>query len=193
MIELLDIPITVRGREPRGLTLGTEITSYYRSLEYFIVRDDLPVELFRPFDHIALKVASLDDLNRMAECFRPAAVNNEIYRTEIDGRFVDVVHLSGQLAVGSFGSVDQIEIIQKKPDRERDFEGLEHAEVHVPDLYETERILYDKKIDYRKQSNRVHSTLSLRLNFARREFKFTDTGMAEFMAKEISTGTAKLL
>lgn len=168
----------------------TDIQKYADSLETFVSQHSLPADWFRVPDHIAIKGADATGFEELMNTFQPLA--NQLSYIEMDGRRLGTAQLVSSMAIGTFGSVSWVEIMEPRPEKVgKDVVGMEHMEFFYPHFDEIKSVLADRGIDFEPQENPGHAWINIVINDGGQELKLNDRLLTDAVTEEIKQGLTK--
>lgn len=171
-----------------------EISSYATELEEHISRQSLPWDWFDKPDHIAFKAANTSHFDALIKQIRKGSLGpgvDEIVRTNMDGRRIDVAFLAGPLVVGDLWEVNLVEIMEPRPEKAgKDKVGLDHMEFFHLSLGLIEKHFLDRGVIPNFEPKPYHNTLCVQFGTSNRELKFTDNPLREVIKAELAADVA---
>jgi hypothetical protein len=135
-------------------------------------------------DHVAIKAFNSRAYESLlAQVEAQMEVDDNIIVAELNERRIATAFLTGGLAVGEFGEVHMLEIMEPRPERVgKDKVGLDHVEFLVTDLVGVQRHLRRGQVSFEHQVNSSHEFVSVRFGESHEhEVKFTDTSLADIV------------
>ncbi len=171
-----------------------QIDQYAVELENFISAHNLPEAWFAQPDHVAIKCADGMDYEDTMEEFKGEAKQ----RTEVEmhGRRLGTVKLISSVALGNFGDISWIEVMEPRPEKVgKDLVGLDHAEFHFPNFKPVKITFNMRGIHYKiPDDNPEHQSINVIINkVTDHEVKFNDKTLAYIVAHELKEGKARVL
>jgi hypothetical protein len=171
--------------------LEGEIRDYSAELERY-AKHRLPETLLKKPDHIAIKAFDSPRFEELLEeVKREFSVSDKHIVTEVlNDRRIATAFLAGPIAVGSFGEVKLLEIMEPRPEKVgEDKVGLDHFEFLVPNLADAVMHIRRSPIhenDYDVRSNSNHDFIEVRFGEIikgehSREFKLTYESLADIV------------
>jgi hypothetical protein len=175
-------------RKKLGRTLKKlkhEINTYARELEIF-TRHKISRQLFNEPDHVAYKAFNTPGFEQFLGQVRAEELEEDIVIAEMDGRRIATAFLAGSLALGSFGEVTVLEIMEPKPEKVgQNRAGLDHVEFYYPDFGNLQKILTRGQVNFSRTSiNSSHNFIGVRFGEESHELKFTDKRLADIVKQK---------
>jgi predicted metalloenzyme YecM len=169
-----------------------QMDAYAAELEAFVEYHGLPEQWFVRPDHVAVKCADRMDYEDTMLEFKPDAEQRS--QIKMDGRYLGTVKLLSSIAVGNFGEVAWIEVMEPRPEKVgKDIMGFEHMEFLYPDFASIRTKLDDKNIPYEMQQNSGHRWVNIVINDMGQELKLNDRTLGAIVVDELEQGKSKLL
>lgn len=166
-----------------------ELDSYVTELEKFVQEHELPDRWFEDPDHVAIKCADSEDFEVTLAEFKD--VSNQISYIEEGGRRLAAAHLLKPLAIGRFGSVEWVEVMEPRPGRVgNDFVGLEHAEFCYPIFTKARSVLRKAGVEHDLRHNPGHDWINIAINDTGQELKLNNRPLSKVMPDEIANEVA---
>jgi hypothetical protein len=166
--------------------------AYAESLADFIAKHELPAEWFEVPDHVAVKGADKSGFKEMLELLRPLA--NRMTIIDIDNRQLATAEMKFPLAVGLFGKVSWVEIMEPRPEKAgKDVVGFEHMEFYCPDFKAVRAVLDEKRIHYEMQQNPGHKWVNIVINEHGQELKLNNILLADVVTEELKSGKSRVI
>ena len=166
--------------------------AYADTLADFIAKYELPMDWFKVTDHVAVKGRDADGFKEVVELFRPLA--ERIACIDMDSRRLATAQLKEPMAVGDFGTVGWVEIMEPRPEKVgKDVVGFEHMEFLFPDFDSIRTVLDEKKIAYEMEQNPGHHWVNIVINDKGQELKLNNRTLADVVPDELKEGKAYLL
>lgn len=164
---------------------------YGKTLAAFVNAHRLPAEWFELPDHIAIKCQDRADFDEQIATIK-AHKTGDITAVDLEGqnRTLASVFLTKAITVGGFGSVDLLEIMQPRPEKEgQDLVGFEHMEFTFPDFSAITAKLDDEGVHYTlPDDNPHHKWVNIVLNDRGNELKLNNRSLSEIVAEETEKG-----
>lgn len=170
-----------------------EVQEFESSLNRYVLDNNLPIEQwFLHPDHLAIKCADRTDFDRVVEYWKPKSVDGKISGTDMHGRTLATAHLMDPEQLGSYGTVEWLEIMEPRPEKVgKGIVGLEHVEFYYPNLSEVMKTLDRKHILYEVPTdNDHHNCVVVQFNDKGQEFKLNDFPLGKIVAQELEEGTS---
>lgn len=165
-------------------TITTQIFAYGEALRDFVDEFNLPEEWFIDPDHVAYKCRSADHFDEIVRLANDDA--EQLVVVTLDGRNIASVLLDNLVYVESFGSVEWLEIIQPRLEKQgEDLVGIEHMEFYWADLESVEDILHDRGIPYVLQHSNSMQGICIEIDDLGHEVKLSGRRLASIMQTEI--------
>jgi len=175
------------------MRLSQELHEYSIALTTYEGRHGLPYSLFKKPDHLAIRTASIAHFSDMVKSVVPKSEITAV--TERDGKFLAAAKMLGSLNLGLYGKVGWIEIAEPDPDDTNKKAGLEYASFYFSEIDQAVNIFDRKNVDYEIEDEGEYTLANVRFmsNGREREFKITDTPIADKVAEDIANGDAHVL
>lgn len=171
-------------------SIQTQIFAYGEALRDFVDEFGLPEEWFMEPDHVAYKCRNADHFDEIARQANDDAA--ELTIVEMDNRNIASVLLEDSVYVESFGSVEWLEIMQPRLEKQgEDLVGIEHLEFYWTDFESAEEVLRDRGISFAIQHNRSSQWISVIINEYGHEFKLCNRKLAEIIQAEVDSNEAE--
>lgn len=170
----------------------SQTQSYADGLADFIAKHELPTEWFKVTDHVAVKGRNASGFEELIALFRPLA--ERISCVNMDNRRLATAKLKEPLAVGEFGTVEWVEVMEPRPEKiGKDVVGFEHMEFYFPDFDAIRAVLDEKNISYEIEQNPGHQWVNIVINKSDQELKLNNRTLTKIVAKELGSGKAYIL
>lgn len=171
-----------------------QMDHYVRELENFIEAHNLPETWFAQPDHIAIKCADDMDYEDTMQEFKDDA--EQMTEVRMHGRRLGTVKLISGVALGNFGDVRWIEVMEPRPEKiGKDIIGFDHTEFYVPGFKGILMTFNHRGIHYvMPTDNPEHKSINVIINkVTDHELKFTDRSLADIVTSELRDGKSQLL
>jgi len=171
-----------------------QIDQYAKELENFVSVHNLPEAWFAQPDHVAIKCADGMDYEDTMEEFKDEAEQRTWVK--MHGRRLGSVKLISSLALGNFGDVSWVEVMEPRPEKVgKDVVGFDHAEFHYPHFKPIIMTFNLRKIKYSiPDDNPEHGAVVVVINEdTGHELKLNDKTLADIVAHELKEGKATIL
>ncbi|HTE21430.1 MAG TPA: VOC family protein [Candidatus Limnocylindria bacterium] len=173
-------------------TFLQEAQKYVEGLRRFITVHELPGEWFGVADHVAVKGRDAADFEQLLKLFRPLA--QQLTCIDMDGRRLATAWLKEPIAIGNFGSVEWVEIMEPRPEKVgKDVVGFEHMEFYFPDFVAIRAVLDHKGVKYEMEQNPGHQWVDIVINQTGQELKLNNRTLADVIPEELASGKAYLV
>lgn len=171
-------------------TMTAQIFAYGEALRDFVDQYSLPEEWFVRPDHIAFKCRNADHFDEVLMQATDDA--DQLSFVAVDGRRLASAHLEQPMYVESFGSVEWLEIMQPRPERQgKDLVGLEHMEFYWPDFESAEEVLRDRGVSFELQHNDKQQWMSIIIDGFGHELKLCNRTLGDIVSEELANGDAE--
>lgn len=158
-------------------TINTQIFAYGEMLRDFVDEYNLPEEWFMLPDHIAFKCRNADHFDEIIRLANDDA--EQLVVVNLEGRNIASALLDNPVYVESFGSVEWLEIIQPRIEKQgEDLVGIEHLEFYWTDLESVEDILHDRGITYELQHHDTQQGICIEIDEFGHEVKLSGRRLA---------------
>jgi predicted metalloenzyme YecM len=173
-------------------TFRAQTQNYAAELRRFVTTYELPAEWFKVPDHVAVKGGDAADFEALLGVFRPLA--KQMTCIDMDGRRLATAWLKEPVAVGDFGTLEWIEIMEPRPEKVgKDVVGFEHMEFYFPDFEAIRAALDAKHVEYEMEQNPGHQWVNIVINAAGQELKLNNRTLGDVIAEELKSGTARII
>lgn len=171
-------------------SINAQIFAYGESLRDFVDQYGLPEEWFAEPDHIAFKCRNAEHFDEVL--MQATDDSDQLSFVAKDGRRLASAHLEQPVYVESFGSVEWLEIMQPRPEKQgRDLVGLEHMEFYWPDFESAEEVLRDRGITFEMQHNESLQWMNIIINEFGHELKLCNRKLADIVGEDLANGDAE--
>lgn len=170
-----------------------DLDNYARNLEDFIDFYDLPEEWFSVPDHIAVKCLDSRDYEDFLEQIDDDA--EQISDITMHNRRLATVELLSGVALGSFGDVQVLEVMEPRPEKIGvGLVGFEHAEFYYPEFSGVRDILNSRQLAFEEpDDNDQHQCIVVAINGEGQEFKLNNRMLADIAKRQLETGESNLV
>lgn len=172
--------------------LQKEATSYINSFRSFLIENSLSELLIPPVDHLAIKMKDAKEFEDLLLKINP--LSSHISYTYMNNRKIAVAELINPISFGELGETNILEIMEPKPEKSgKDLVGFEHIEIYHPQFDEIEVELKAKNIAYEIKENKMHKSITLKINNNGQEIKYTNNRLKEIVKQELKLGNSIII
>lgn len=174
------------------------LKSYERDFDKWILDFNMR-KYIGTFDHFGIKVEDENALIEVCEAIKPYCVDKKgvtpgLSIRNMHDRKIAVAILKNPIEFKN-QLIDCVEIIQPRPEKERDYEiiGIDHLEIITPHLNEVEKVLQENAANYYvDQTNRYKKITVSFINDKNERLKFTNKSLEEIVPRQISDEPEKV-
>jgi predicted metalloenzyme YecM len=143
-------------------------------------------------DHVAVKALNRQKYEEYLRTYLP--LSKRLSYEPVGPRDIAIAELYDPLDAGTLGKVSLIEIMEPKPGKIATTNDLiDHIELLVTNLEDIAKVLKEKNVDFKMQSNDNHTAIVIPITEWGQEVKFTDRTLLDIANQQIASGAAKVI